>query len=1288
MRFYSYCAPLLFLSLAAPAQGADWPMWRCDASRSAASDQELAAGLHLVWERLYSARTMVWDDPLNQDLMPYDRVFEPVVAGKRMFVGFNDCDKLVALDTDTGEQLWAYYTDGPVRLPPVAWGDRVYVASDDGYLYCLHAADGSLVWKFRGGPSEKKIIGNKRLISAWPARGGPVIRDGTVYFTASIWPMMGTFIYALDASTGEVEWENDHTGSEYILQPHNSPAFAGVAPQGALAATGKGLLVPGGRSVPAFFERASGEQRYFHLSAQNKTGGSFVCAGEQVFFNHHRDQVCSMYDLETGYSLVRRIGMHPVLTRQAFYIAGETLRAYDAAQLQQKARWWLTGSFLDRWLGRLRGKRIKPEFIGKILDWWIERKSRMWRESLLWEIDVDGTFDLIKAGSCLYAAGKEGITAIRLPQSPVDKPEIIWKKPVDGETGRLLAADDKLFAVTLDGRILAFGPEKAEPVRLTSSPAVSEPPVQAARRALTIIRETGVRDGYALVYGVDDGSFLEALAGNSELVIAAVDQDSAKIDRLRRNLDGKGLYGKRITLHRGSVSTFQAPPYMASLTVVNIPDTSGIEKIIRSMRPYGGKAWLNAPASRKGVFSQAIDKAQIHGIEIVSAGRSIVLTREGPLAGAAQWTHQYGNTANTVKSDDELVKLPLGILWFGGNSNMDVLPRHGHGPPEQVVGGRLFIQGMDCMSARDVYTGRVLWKTVLEELDTYGIYYDGSYEDAPTSTAYNQEHLPGANIRGTNFVATADRVYLAQDSACIVLEAATGQRLANIPLPAREGESPVQWGYIGVYDDLLIAGSGLVKFSTAVPRDQETLEKLAGLPPHKREAMLSFIDFDNSASKRLLVMDRYSGKVLWSFEADYGLLHNGIVAADGNIFCLDKLPPYLEKKLQRRGADSAPAGRLLALDIHTGRILWENKDNVFGSWLSFSLEHDILLQSTRPSRDMVLGEEGQRMIAYAAHSGAILWDDSVSYSSVPILHSDMIITQDKMLSLLTGEPLYHEHPLTGERIPVSWKRNYGCNYPIASENLITFRSAAAGFYDLVGNSGTGNFGGFKSGCTSNLIAADGVLNAPDYTRTCACSYQNQTSLALVHDPEVEIWTFNDIERGSEPVKRVGINFGAPGDRMAADGTLWLDYPSRGGPSPDIPLKISGKGARWFCHHSSRIKGDGLKWVAASGVMGLSAVTLTLAEKPMGNKPYTVRLYFAECERNRPQSRIFDVALQGRTVLENFNPAAGAGESQDIIVKEFREIPVDRNLTVSFPPGASSDKAEPLICGIEVIAETR
>ena len=188
---------LLACLLTGPVLAADWPMWRFDAQRSAASPEVLPAQLQLQWTRKYAPRVQVWDDPLNHDLMPYDRIFEPVVLGERVFLSFNDADKVIALDLRTGKELWAFYTDGPVRFAPVAWQDKVLFTSDDGLLYCVGAADGQLLWKFRSGPSERKVLGNQRVISAWPARGGPVVRDGRVYIATSNWPFMVKFIYSI-----------------------------------------------------------------------------------------------------------------------------------------------------------------------------------------------------------------------------------------------------------------------------------------------------------------------------------------------------------------------------------------------------------------------------------------------------------------------------------------------------------------------------------------------------------------------------------------------------------------------------------------------------------------------------------------------------------------------------------------------------------------------------------------------------------------------------------------------------------------------------------------------------------------------------------------------------------------------------------------------------------------------------------------------------------------------------------------------------------------------------------
>ena len=102
-------------------------------------------------------------------------------------------------------------------------------------------------------------LGNGRMISRWPARGGPVVFDDIVYFATGIWPSDGVSLYALDPDTGGTIWLNDTAGSIYMGQPHGGAyAKSGVASQGYLAANEKQVFMATGRGVPAVFDRATG----------------------------------------------------------------------------------------------------------------------------------------------------------------------------------------------------------------------------------------------------------------------------------------------------------------------------------------------------------------------------------------------------------------------------------------------------------------------------------------------------------------------------------------------------------------------------------------------------------------------------------------------------------------------------------------------------------------------------------------------------------------------------------------------------------------------------------------------------------------------------------------------------------------------------------------------------------------------------------------------------------------------------------------------------------------------
>lgn len=1220
---------------------ADWPMWRYDAGRTANSPEELSGTLHRQWIRHYSPRESVWDDSLNQDLMPLDKVFEPIVIGDLLFISFNDRDKVIALDLATGRQKWEFYANGPIRLPMAGSHDRVYCTSDDGYLYCLSAKNGQLLWKFRGAPADRNILGNKRLISSWPARGGIVLENDRLYFAASIWPFMGIFIYCLDAQDGRVLWQNDGIGSQYTVQPHNSPAFANVAPQGAMVVSGDKLLVSGGRSVPACFNRSTGELLYYRLAEYNKTGGAFICANDKYFFNHYRDRETDLYDLATGAGVARRVGKYPVLDKERFFMSGDSIIVRNAVQPGQ----------------------------------------------LLGSLKVDASGDLIKSGTRLYAGGRGVLTAIRIEADGKLVKE--WQDHIDGDVGRIISANGRLLVVTRDGKIIAYGSKSGKSAVWHETWQRWNFSDKAGQRASAILQQTGVKDGYALWYGAGDGDDLASLALQSNLTIMAIDKEPGRVNALRKRFDALGLPARRIHLLQGTLKDFSAPPYLASLIVVNaaIDESSNAEELttaLTALRPFGGKMWFSEQIRIKEKVKSLLAQSPDAELILEEYGANDVITKKGPLRGAANWTHQYGSIANTVMSPDDLVKLPLGVLWFGGVTNLDVLPRHGHGPPEQIVDGRLIIQGIDCLSARDVYTGRMLWKRGMDSLGTLGQYYDDTYKTTHLVVTYNQVHIPGANARGTNFVASSDLIYVIQGAECHALDIANGATVKVLALPAADPDAGKEWGYLGMNGQNLVAGIGFVPFSQASYYQLSQKEK-EGLTEKELARLRAFGQFDYSASTALVVLDRYSGQVKWKLPSRYGFIHNAITASDRYLFCLDKLPAGLEKRLARRGQAAPNDYRLLCIDIETGALIWERTANVFGTWLSYSQEHDLLLQSTRPSRDMLTDEKGERMAVFHASTGELVWDKSIEYSNPPILRHDEIITDNASYLIKTGERKFRLDPLSGESVPWSYTRNYGCNYSIGAENLLSFRSAAAGFYDLTMDGGTGNVGGFRSGCTSNLIAANGVLNAPDYTRTCQCSYQNQTSLAFIHMPELEYWTSNSYVWNGQPVQKLGLNLFAAGDRMQDDNTLWLDFPSRGGKSPDVPVQYDSAAVKGIRRHSLVMTPDRHEWIGASGLIGPLDLKMTLSAAPMTEAYYTVELYFAELEEIKAGERLFSVLLQGEPVLQNFDIIQQAGAAYKTCVQRFPRIRVQDSLHVQCSP-ASGSRFLPLLCGIKVIKE--
>lgn len=252
----------------------DWPMWRSDAGRTGVTRESLPEKLELKWVR----KLPVIEPAFHSPRLQFDAGYEPVVADGRLLVASSRNDSVTAYDAETGKEDWVYHTNGPVRFAPAVWEESVCFGSDDGCLYCVELSTGKLRWKHWATPNDRKLLGNRRLISVWPVRGGPVVADGQVYFAAGVWPFEGVFVLAMDIATGEIIWRNERLGYMFGQQPHDTQAIGGLAPQGYLVVNEDEIIVPCSTAYPARLNRKTGKLIEFKLPSPGRVPGGWFAA--------------------------------------------------------------------------------------------------------------------------------------------------------------------------------------------------------------------------------------------------------------------------------------------------------------------------------------------------------------------------------------------------------------------------------------------------------------------------------------------------------------------------------------------------------------------------------------------------------------------------------------------------------------------------------------------------------------------------------------------------------------------------------------------------------------------------------------------------------------------------------------------------------------------------------------------------------------------------------------------------------------------------------------------------
>jgi outer membrane protein assembly factor BamB len=1288
---------------------ADWPTYRGDNARSGSAAETVRVPLQPRWianapgaPRLSfsSAEGRVIEGHLLGHRAKYDDAIHPVVVGQQVFFGSSVDHQLHCVDLHTGSEVWTFFSGGPIRLAPTVAGNRVYFGSDDGFVYCLAAADGRLVWKLRGGPADEWLLARGEMVSRWPVRTGVLVDGGVAYFGAGIFPHDDVFLTAVNAADGSIVWKQDNISS--LDAGRND-----LSPQGYLLASDNLLVVPSGRSLPAVFDRATGRLLHKREFGRGTAGGvvgsvqALLADGQIYSAGPHHLLAMEQKTGDMGFGWIA--GRQMVVSGDAAYVAtGETVarlnRLEYAVNSRRRHQLELDIPALSKQVSTAGDKAA--EVRKKISDAQAELK-RITDIGIIWQKPTKDDSALLAAGDLVFLGGQGRVTAYSSKTG-----ESLWRSDVEGEARGLVVAGGHLLVSTNTGHIYSFASAELKLAAVTTPAKPIDNPFPAdsltpmyRQAADEILKRSGAKKGYGLIVGNEQGRLAYELSKRSELTIYAVESDARNVAAARANLSRAGLYGTRIVVHQADPANVPYSNYFANVIASDSMVKTGTlvgdpQKLARHLKPLGGAIVLGRPAAAPGKpLDMAAANAWLKQTDLVeesqlAADDRWATLKRGALPGAGNWSHQYGNAANTAVSLDKRVKGDLGVLWFGDPGPGDMVNRHEGAVGPLATGGRLFVQGEDSISAYDAYNGTFLWK----------------YENPKAlRTGVFQNQNPG------NLTASDDRLFHFVKDQLVELDAATGETKRIHRLPPDKDDGKFEWGYVATENGLL--------FGTATIR-KELEAKL------KRRGLKT-----DDATDAIFAIDIETGKHLWTHQGQ-SISHHTIAISPENVYFIDSsITPEQRAELLR--ADKAELAKLtgkereiaedrakktdlrqaVALNARTGKLLWANPVDVTdcsdigigGGKLTLMYHDNVLLLGGANAnghywKQFVAGEfSRRRLVALSALDGYKLWAKDANYRHRPIIVGKQVIAEPWSFDLNNGEQKTRQHPLTGAKEPWSIMRTgHHCGMLTGCESgMLMFRSGATAFYDLDSDQGTRHFAGHRLGCWINAIPAGGLVMIPEASAGCVCLFSIASTIVMEPRETRRPWTISSAVGAQTPVQSMALNLGAPGDRKDADSKLWLSYPRHKAyqeTSLDIKLDLKPKfktGGQFasVSETSQPIDGTTSPWLYTSWAEDLEQLTLPLLGPQDQPATYTVRLHFARLGNADREPIVFDVQLQGKMALENLTlpivPASSAGEAGGhaaAIVRVVENVRVTDHLVVDLV----AKQGRPRLSAIEVV----
>ena len=398
-----------------PITPPDWPSFRADNSASSTVPTTLPAKVRQLWK----------SSP-NSELTPT----APTIADGRAYVAGSD-GVVRAFDVTNGSTLWTAFTGGTIRYSPTYWNGRVFVGSGDGWAYSFSASTGKLVWRFRAAPAERKIPVYGQILSTWPAASGVLVKDGVAYVAAGIVNYDGTHVYALDALTGRLKWQNNSSGHL------DADSLAGVSVQGHMIIHDGKLWIAGGNVVsPGTYDlndgRCLNDVGLVHRMSSGNLPSSESPRGSSLFI----------------------VGDSVRVSDQPLY-AHPKWKVYDASVLNKS---WL-GSMGDRditWVNNNRlvaYPRVEEKRSERFLAGW--GKNRVPGLDPAWEVEIKDSTAVALARNAITVGSPSALTTYNLADG-----KVLWGQALPGTPvswGLAIDRDGRVFVSLEGGQIICYG---------------------------------------------------------------------------------------------------------------------------------------------------------------------------------------------------------------------------------------------------------------------------------------------------------------------------------------------------------------------------------------------------------------------------------------------------------------------------------------------------------------------------------------------------------------------------------------------------------------------------------------------------------------------------------------------------------------------------------------------------------------------------------------------------------------------------------------------------------------